>query len=158
MARKPAQSVADPSPADAPARSRPAGRESLQAFKSTTPHDLFWDLLTFDRLLTGPVIHIIYWSGLALLLLGGCSVIGATVGVAWREEGIMRWLLAPPILIIGLLVLTAGLLLWRSFCEFYVAVFRIADDLRHMRLHLDIAAPPEPPKPARRSTDVGPDA
>jgi hypothetical protein len=27
--------------------------------------------------------------------------------------------------------------LWRSFCEFYVAIFRISDDLRAMRETVD---------------------
>ena len=33
-----------------------------------------------------------------------------------------------------LLLLAALALLWRGFCEFYVAVFRISEDLRAMRL------------------------
>lgn len=120
---------------------RPGDRASIQAFRATSPQDLFWDLLTFDRLLTGPVIHIIYWAGLALFLLGGFSVIGGAFGVALREEGLMKWLLAFPILVAGFLVLTAGLLLWRSFCEFYVAIFRISDDLKAMRAQLEASGP-----------------
>lgn len=114
--------------------SRPSkSRQSLGAFKTTSPSELFWDLLTFDRLLTGPVIHLIYWAGLALIVLGGFSVIGAAVGVALKEEGLIRFLLAIPVLVAGFLTLAAGALLWRSFCEFYVAIFRIAEDLRAMR-------------------------
>ena len=30
---------------------------------------LLWDLLTFDRLVTGPVIHFIYWAGLGVVAL-----------------------------------------------------------------------------------------
>ena len=116
-----------------PQRTKPSSRQSLQSFKSTSPGDLFWDLLTFDRLLTGPVIHLIYWAGLALIVLGGFSVIGAAVGVALKEDGFARFLLAIPVLVAGFLSLAAGALLWRSFCEFYVAVFRIAEDLRAMR-------------------------
>ena len=33
----------------------------------------------------------------------------------------------------GLLVMAALLLLWRSFCEFYVAIFKISDDLAALR-------------------------
>lgn len=142
-------------------RSRPSTSESIKAFKSASPQDLFWDLLTFDRLMTGPVIHIIYWAGLALLLLGGFSVIGGAVGVALREDGLMRWILAFPLVVIGLLVLVAGLLLWRSFCEFYVAVFRIADDLQAMRAKMEtvvLAQNAAPAARAKRAPTTGPDA
>ncbi|MDO1558070.1 DUF4282 domain-containing protein [Brevundimonas sp. 2R-24] len=121
---------------------------------------LFWDLLTFDRLMTGPVIHIIYWCGLALLVLGGFSVIGGAVGVALREPGIMSWILAVPVLVAGLLVLLVMGLLWRSFCELYVALFRIADDLRVMRAFVEqdhgvgAARPSAAPAPAQTS-DIG---
>jgi len=151
MARQPVSSSST-SPRDP---SRPSTRDSIKAFKSASPQDLFWDLLTFDRLMTGPVIHIIYWAGLALLLLGGFSVIGGAFGVALREEGLMRWMLAFPLLVIGLLVLVAGLLLWRSFCEFYVAVFRIADDLQAMRAKMDnvtLSAQPIEPQPQPKTT------
>src|SRR5690606_23799912 len=59
------------------ARRRKMSRQSFQAFRDTSPAELMWDLLTFDRLLTGPVIHLIYWAGLAILVLLGFSVVGA---------------------------------------------------------------------------------
>jgi hypothetical protein len=37
------------------------------------------------------------------------------------------------VLIAGLLVASALVLLWRAFCEFYVAIFRISEDLRALR-------------------------
>lgn len=94
---------------------------------------VFWDLLTFDRLMTGPVIHLIYWAGLGVIALAAFSAIGAAVGVALREDQLIGKLLALPVAVAGLLVCAAGVLLWRSFCEFYVAIFRISDDLRAMR-------------------------
>ena len=94
---------------------------------------LLWDLLTFEKLLTAPVIHLIYWAGLGVIALMAFSAIGASIGVALREASIFGKLLAIPVLIAGLLVCGVGVLLWRSFCEFYVAVFRISDDLRAMR-------------------------
>jgi hypothetical protein len=93
----------------------------------------FWDLLTFDRLLTGPVIHLIYWAGLGVIALFGFFVLGASVGMALREESWLGLLLAIPIAVAGLLVVAALVLLWRGLCEFYVAVFRISDDLRALR-------------------------
>ncbi len=118
-------------------RQKSPPRPSIEGFRRASPGDIFWDLLTFDRLLTGPVIHIIYWAGLALVVLGGFGTIGAAVGVAMREEGLMKFALAIPVLVAGFLVLVAGALLWRSFCEFYVALFRISDDLRAMRAAME---------------------
>ncbi|MBI1405495.1 MAG: DUF4282 domain-containing protein [Caulobacter sp.] len=91
------------------------------------------DVLTFERLLTGPVIHLIYWAGLGVILLGAFGSIGAAVGVALKEQEIVGKLLALPLAVAGVLVCLILVLLWRSFCEFYVAVFRIADDLKALR-------------------------
>jgi hypothetical protein len=98
---------------------------------------LMWDLLTFDRLVTGPVIHLIYWAGLGVISLVAFSSVGAAVGVALRETSILGKLLALPVAVAGLLVAGALVLLWRAFCEFYVAIFRISDDLRALRQQSD---------------------
>lgn len=97
---------------------------------------LLWDLLTFDKLMTNTVVHLIYWSGLAIILLMGFGMVGAAVGVALREAtggNFMGVLLALPLLVAGLVALGALVLLWRSFCEFYVAVFKISEDLSALR-------------------------
>ncbi len=96
-------------------------------------NSLLWDLLTFDRLVTGPVIHFIYWAGLGVVALFAFSVVGAAVGLALKEPGVGSLLLAFPVLVAGLLVAGALVLLWRAFCEFYVAIFRISEDLRALR-------------------------
>jgi hypothetical protein len=93
---------------------------------------IFWDLLTFNRLLTGPVVHIIYWCGLGLIILAGFAVVGAAVGLSVRGEGIEK-LIALPALVAGGLAVLGFALLWRAVCEFYVAIFRISDDLRALR-------------------------
>lgn len=112
---------------------------------------IFWDLLTFERLMTNQVIHLIYWAGLGVIALGAFGSVGAAVGVALREENMMGVLLAIPVLVAGLLVAAALILLWRSFCEFYVAIFRLSDDLHVMRQTLDAdrAAAPPPRTPAQ---------
>jgi hypothetical protein len=97
---------------------------------------LLWDLLTFDKLMTNAVVHLIYWAGLALIVLMGFGMVGAAVGVALREATGGNWigvLLAIPLLVGGLLVLGVLVLLWRSFCEFYVAIFKISEDLAALR-------------------------
>ncbi len=135
-----------PADASAPAKSvpqlasRPSTSEAVKAFKSTSLQDLFWDLLTFDRLMTGPVVHLIYWAGLAILLLGGFATIGGAVGVGLREDSIQGKLVVIPMLVVGLIFLLAGALIWRSVCEFYVAVFRISDDLRALRAEVEKGA------------------
>ena len=106
---------------------------------------LIWDLLTFDKLMTNAVVHLIYWAGLAIVAIGVFGFIGAAVGVAIRDPFPFGILMAIPIAIIGLLAMAALLLIWRSFCEFYVAVFRISEDLSAMRAELE-AEKAKPPR------------
>jgi hypothetical protein len=97
-------------------------------------------MLTFERLLTGRLIHLVYWAGLALVALLACAVIGAAVGSALKG-GLQSLLLSLPILVGGLAVVAALALLWRSFCEFYLAVFRISQDLSAIRAATEAGAP-----------------
>ncbi len=108
--------------------------------------DVLRDVLTFERLLTGPVIHLIYWAGLGVIILGAFGSIGAAIGVALKEQEILGKILAIPLAVAGVLVCFALVLLWRSFCEFYVAVFRIADDLKGLRAAAEqtVGGPVEP--------------
>jgi hypothetical protein len=108
--------------------------------------NLFWDLLTFDELMTGPVVHLIYWCGLGLISLFGFGVVGMAVGVALRSGSLEGVLLAIPVLVAGFLVLVAMVLLWRGACEFYMAVLRIAEDLRAIRVGMAKNTAPTAPK------------
>ncbi|MFT4091158.1 MAG: DUF4282 domain-containing protein [Asticcacaulis sp.] len=119
-----------------------------KAFGKSKPKDLFLDLLTFNRLMTRPVIHIIYWAGLALITLALFGVIGGAAGIAIREETPWGFFLALPFLVGGSLFILVALLLWRSFCEFYVAIFRIAEDLRFLRVSAEQTAQPASETPA----------
>ena len=109
---------------------------------------VFWDLLTFERLMTNQVIHLIYWAGLGVIALIAFGFIGTAVGVALREELLMGILLALSVLMGGFLVVGAMILLWRSFCELYVAIFRLSDDLHAMRQAVDAenSVRPQPPQ------------
>jgi hypothetical protein len=108
-----------------------------------------WDILTFDRLITGPVVHLVYWSGLGVIVVGAFSVIGASIGVAWREGSWAALLLALPVLVVGLLVVAAMALIWRAFCEFFVAVIRIGDDLAALRRSSEASDPASRERPTR---------
>jgi hypothetical protein len=107
-------------------------------------HSLMWDILTFEKLLTGPVVHLVYWSGLGIIALIGFSAIGAAIGLAIREASLISLLLAIPVLVGGLLIVTALTLIWRGTCEFYVAIFRISDDLRSLRKYEESRGAPPP--------------
>lgn len=125
--------------------------------RSAPSHNLVWQMLTFDRLMTGPIVHLIYWAGLGLIVLAGFTVIGAAVGVAVRDGSLEGALLAIPVVVAGALVLTALVLLWRGACEFYLAVFRIAEDLGVLRRTVEAEAQqsaqpiPAPASPTARS-------
>ena len=99
----------------------------------------FWNLLTFDRLIAGAIIHLIYWAGLGVIALIGFFAIGASVGLA-VHNGLAGWMLAVPALLGGLLVMLAVGLIWRAGCEFYVAIARISDDLHALRRSDEAAA------------------
>ena len=106
-----------------PARTAPRGPR----------HGWLWSVLTFERMITGPVIHLVYWAGLGVIVIAACGVVGASVAIAVRERSLETVLLAIPAIIGGLLMVLAGGLVWRAFCEFYVVIFRIGDDLSALR-------------------------
>jgi hypothetical protein len=59
------------------APANPYSKHTVRAF--------LWDLLTFDKMMTGPVTHLIYWAGLGLITLVGFSIIGGAVGLGIRD-------------------------------------------------------------------------
>lgn len=106
-------------------------RRPLQRPQGTSGQFL-WDMLTFERLITGTLTHLVYWAGLGIIGIMAFGVLGASVGVAIREGG---WgiLLAVGVLGVGMLGVFIAVLLWRAFCEFYVAIFKISEDLHVLR-------------------------
>lgn len=102
--------------------------------KSSPVRAFVWDMLTFDRLMTGPIVHLIYWAGMAIIVIIGFGVVGGAIGLAIRDLSLVGVALALPVLVVGLLLTAALGMIWRGICEFYLAVFRIADDLRALRL------------------------
>ena len=94
------------------------------------------DLLTFQRMFTGEVIHLVYWAGLSVVAMVVFAVVGAAIGQAFNG-GLQGVLLALPLLVIGLIIAAALAVLWRAFCEFYLTIFRIGEDLRALRASSD---------------------
>ncbi len=114
-------------------------------------HSLLVDVLTLERLMTGPLVHLVYWCGLGVIVLGGFGVVGASIGMALREGDFIGWLLAIPVLVAGLLVVCGLGVIWRSFCEFYVVIVRLGEDVHALRLTSQIEVTPAP-TPAPRSS------
>lgn len=130
-----------------------------QAFGTTRPKDIYLNLMTFDRMVMRPIVHIVYWVGLGLLVIAAMAVAGTAVGEAIKEGMPWGFVLALPLLIVGWLMILIAALLWRSFCEFYMAVMNIADDLRYLRQHqeklsMPQAAPVTAPETAPESAIV----
>jgi hypothetical protein len=128
--------------------------------RSAQVENVMWKLLTLERLMTSSIAHLVYWMGLGVIALGGFAAIGATVGVALREGDIQGWLLAFPVFITGLLVIGALAILWRSFCELYVVIIRIGDDLNALRraAQLQGLVPQEEPPPAAPAPEASREA
>jgi len=117
---------------------------------SAAGHSRLWELLTLEKLMTGPLVHLVYWCGLAILLLAGFGSVGVAIGQALREGALMGWLLAIPTLVIGLLVVAIGAVLWRSFCELYVVVMRLGEDIHVLRSRAEAEGLLEPAAPKGR--------
>ena len=110
-----------------------------------------WRLLTLEQLMTTSIAHLVYWMGLGIISLGGFAVIGASVGGALREGQILGWLLAIPVFVAGLLAIAALAILWRSFCELYVVLIRVGEDLHALRRAREaqgLIPREEPPQPS----------
>jgi len=91
-------------------------------------------------MVAGEIILLVYWAGLGVIALIGFGMVGAGVGLAIRDGSLAGLLAGAPVLIGGLLAMVALTLLWRATCEFYIAVFRISEDLRALRRNDEAAA------------------
>ncbi|MBE7217033.1 MAG: DUF4282 domain-containing protein [Caulobacteraceae bacterium] len=91
------------------------------------------DALTLDRSMGLAATQLIYWGGLAVVALVAFGVVGGAVGLMIRSGFPDGVLIGVPVLVAGLALAAVLGLLWRGACEFFVAVFQIADDLRALR-------------------------
>lgn len=118
-----------------------------QAFGSTRPSDITRTLLTFDRLTARPIVHIVYWLGLGLLFIAAMGFLGVAVGSVIKDPSMWGMLLSFGVLIVSWLMVLIGVMLWRAFCEFYMAVLSIADDLRVLRQYQEKLEPAPTSRP-----------
>ena len=70
------------------------------------------NLLSFDNLITPAIIHIVYWLGIILAVMGGLATMFGGGGIAK-----------------GLLVMLAGPIIVRVGCEVLIVLFRIHENL-----------------------------
>lgn len=89
---------------------------------------LLSEYLSFDRIIAGESLKLVYWIGLGLIALIPFGAIGAGVGIAIKDfpTGILAGIVG---IIVGFLIAAALVVLWRLLCEFFAAVFQISEDL-----------------------------
>lgn len=86
--------------------------------------------LSFDKLIAPSLIKVIYFVGLALILLGVVlGVFGALASMGSDFTGGLGRLVLTP------LGGAVGIIFWRFYMELIMVAFRISSDLRDMRNH-----------------------
>lgn len=69
--------------------------------------------LNLNELITPTIIRLVYWIGIALIVLGALGSVFGGFGA----------------FVFGLIGAAIGLVLWRVWCEVMLILFRIHDDL-----------------------------
>lgn len=82
----------------------------------------FSDFLSFEKLITPSVIKIVYWLGIAVLVVFGVG--SFFMGLFYGSFGAGLMSLVGSVL---------GLLLWRVMCELYIVIFGMFDRLGQIR-------------------------
>ncbi|MBI1362239.1 MAG: DUF4282 domain-containing protein [Alphaproteobacteria bacterium] len=93
-------------------------------------------LLGFDKLIGAMLVRVIYYVGLAGILIATVIAMFSGFGMG-IIQGIGTFVIAP----IGGLI---ALLCWRFVSELYMVLFKIGNDLADVRANL-MARPPAPP-------------
>jgi hypothetical protein len=82
--------------------------------------------LAFDKMITPTFIKIVYWVGIAGIILSG--IIGA-ISAAAVQSGLAAF----GSFIVVILVAIAGLFVWRMYCELIILWFKIHEELVGIR-------------------------
>ena len=96
------------------------------------PGDIFSDMFAFKKRLAQPLILLVYWAGLCILGIIFMGFVGAAYALA-KNDWPMGVFAGIPVFVGGILLVLSGMVMWRAFCEFYVTILRIADDLTVLR-------------------------
>ena len=105
------------------------------------------DFISFRRMVTPLIIQIIFWIGVAVVVIYGFSTVieGVNGGAAGRAMSQMQGLgspFAPPPgtshadageIFAGLLMIFLGPVCWRVYCELLIVIFRIHSELVGLR-------------------------
>lgn len=88
-------------------------------------NDIVKRFTTFDKLIATSLIKLLYWIGLAVIVIG--VLVGMFSGFAKGfGAGIVSIIVAP---VAGII----GLIFWRFLCEIYIVVFGIYDRLGEIK-------------------------
>ncbi|MBX6322579.1 MAG: DUF4282 domain-containing protein [Rhodospirillaceae bacterium] len=80
------------------------------------------DFFTFRRMITPVIIQAIFWIGVVVCIILG--IVAIANGVTAGER------------IVGIVLLVLGPIVVRMYCEFFIVVFRINDNIADMRNHM----------------------
>ena len=90
--------------------------------------DIVNRFMNFDKLIGASLIKIIYFVGLALIIIGTLiSMLGALAGLGNNPLAALGGFIIAPLF--GVI----SLLFWRFICELYILLFRMSDDLRDIK-------------------------
>ncbi|MEW6212472.1 MAG: DUF4282 domain-containing protein [Acidobacteriota bacterium] len=84
----------------------------------------FGDFLTFRKMITPIIIQIIFWIGVALVVILGFLTIAAGAS-AFRDGGL--------VILIGLLYIVLGPIIVRVYCELIIVAFRMNESLSDIK-------------------------
>ncbi len=90
--------------------------------------DIVNRFLNFDKLIGASLIKIIYFVGLALIIIGTLIMMLSSLGALGSEPfaALGAFIIAP---VFGVI----SILFWRFICELYILLFRMSDDLRDIK-------------------------
>lgn len=88
----------------------------------------FQDFLNFDKMIAGPAIRILYWLGIAIIVLFGLGSIAGSVNTMSFNPGL--GLLQ---LVVAAVAVVFGLLFWRVICEMYLVFVSMNERLGEIR-------------------------
>ena len=86
--------------------------------------------LSFDKLIGTKLIKILYFIGLAGILISG--IISVFAGFGAMRYGFFKGI---GTILGALLVTVLAIVFWRFMCEIYMLFFRMSDDLRDVKNH-----------------------